>query len=259
MRVLRKGMKGPDVKKWQYFLIGQGFLSGRADGDFGEKTHAATVAFQQKHGLEPDGVVGHQTIVQAIQLGFTVLEETVDAGRNSPNWPPKPEFPPLVGTTQRQSMFGRFAYRVIPDSGGEVRILGDWGGQNIVSVAIPQLKGVEGAPKSGNIQFHRLAAERLQAMWAAWEKAGLVDRIVSWGGSFVPRLVRGGTSLSNHAFGTAFDINVPWNALGTLPALVGKKGSVRELVPIANEHGFFWGGHYAKRPDGMHFEVALLK
>jgi hypothetical protein len=40
--------------------------------------------------------------------------------------------------------------------------------------------------------------------------------------------------------------------------LVGEKGSVRELVPIANRWGFYWGGHYNGRPDGMHFEVAFL-
>jgi hypothetical protein len=38
MRVLRQGMKGLDVKKWQYFLIGQGFSLGKADGDFGERS-----------------------------------------------------------------------------------------------------------------------------------------------------------------------------------------------------------------------------
>jgi hypothetical protein len=40
---------------------------------------------------------------------------------------------------------------------------------------------------------------------------------------------------------------------------VGQHGSVRELVSIANEHGFFWGGHFDKRRDGMHFEVAVIK
>jgi len=43
-----------------------------------------------------------------------------------------------------------------------------------------------------------------------------------------------------------------------LPALVGQKGSVRELVPIANENGFFWGGHFNDRLDGMHFEIAKI-
>ena len=43
-----------------------------------------------------------------------------------------------------------------------------------------------------------------------------------------------------------------------LPAPAGAEGSVRELVDIANAHGFFWGGHFKGRPDGMHFEVAKL-
>lgn len=96
-------------------------------------------------------------------------------------------------------------------------------------------------------------------MWAEWEKEGLLDRVLSYGGTFVPRFIRGSkTQLSNHTFGSAFDINVPQNMLATMPALVGKKGSVRELVPIANKHGFYWGGHFT-RLDGMHFEVAQLQ
>jgi len=65
--------------------------------------------------------------------------------------------------------------------------------------------------------------------------------------------------LSNHAFGSAFDINASFNALGVEPARVGDRGCVRELVTIANDHGFYWGGHFAKRPDGMHFEVANIQ
>jgi hypothetical protein len=37
---------------------------------------------------------------------------------------------------------------------------------------------------------------------------------------------------------------------------------VRELVPLANKWGFWWGGHWGYngkgRYDGMHFEVAKL-
>ena len=92
-----------------------------------------------------------------------------------------------------------------------------------------------------------------------WEKAGLLDRIISFGGGFEPRFVRGSTTtLSNHSFGSAFDINVAWNERGHRPALVGEKGSVRELVPIAHKWGFWWGGHFST-PDGMHFEVAVLR
>jgi hypothetical protein len=82
--------------------------------------------------------------------------------------------------------------------------------------------------------------------------------ILTFDGSYVARFVRGSTSvLSNHSFGTAFDINVTWNRLGVVPALVGQKGSVRELVGIANDNGFYWGGHFT-RLDGMHFEIAKL-
>jgi hypothetical protein len=45
MKALRKGDKGPYVKKWQYFLAGQGFTKIVADGVFGDKTHEATIEF----------------------------------------------------------------------------------------------------------------------------------------------------------------------------------------------------------------------
>ncbi|MDI4232113.1 M15 family metallopeptidase [Bradyrhizobium sp. Arg237L] len=45
--------------------------------------------------------------------------------------------------------------------------------------------------------------------------------------------------MSDHASGTAFDINEHFNKFGNTPALVGSQGSVRKLVPIANQHGFY--------------------
>ena len=92
------------------------------------------------------------------------------------------------------------------------------------------------------MSFHRLAAAQLQGMWAEWETAKLLDRILIYDGSFVPRFVRGSrTVLSNHAFGSAFDINERYNKLGKRPALVGEKGSLRELVPIAKIVGVLLG------------------
>lgn len=262
MRVLRIGMKGQDIKKWQLFLIGQGFLRDIADGIFGDNTFKATVEFQEKYKLDPDGVVGHQSILKAVQLGYVILDDVEDNSTTGPNWPPKPDFPPLTGTAARQAVFGKFAYRhePLPDNYENIRILGNWETDNIVPVAIPQINGIKGAPRSCSVQFHRLAAEQLKSLWKAWEQEGLLGRVLTYEGSFSPRFIRGSTTvLSNHAFGTAFDINYSWNNLGSQPALVGAKGSVRELVPIANEHGFCWGGHFDKRQDGMHFEVAVSK
>jgi hypothetical protein len=260
MRVLRQGDRGADVKRWQFFLVGQNLDVGVADGIFGKRTHLATVAFQQAHGLVPDGIVANRTTGQAALLGFEIVTDT-SQDVHSAAFPPKPSFPPLIGTAARQKVFGKFSFVAAPVPGNaeNIRITDDWPSKNIVVVTIPQLAGIPGAGSSGKVQFHRAAADQLVSLWQAWADAGLIDRVLSWGGSFVPRFVRGSkTTLSNHAFGSAFDINVPFNPLGAIPALVGKKGAVRELVPLANEHGFYWGGHFPNRPDGMHFEIAKI-
>lgn len=262
MKALKKGSRGPDVKRWQFFLIGQGLQPGTADGIFGGQTEEATKVFQAKQKLPADGIVGNNTYAKAMLLGFEVVTGSNDNAddKASPLWPPKPGFAPLVSTAERQKVFGRYTYKhkPLPDNRENIVIDPPWESQNIVTVSVPQLAGVKGAPKSGNIRAHRLVAGQFQSLWKAWEDEGLLDRVLTWAGSYVPRLVRGGKSLSNHAFGTAFDINVAWNGLGRRPALVGQEGSVRELVPIAHDHGFYWGGHFT-RQDGMHFEVAQVK
>jgi hypothetical protein len=166
-------------------------------------------------------------------------------------------FKPLVSTAERQRVFGKFDYKTNPD--GTIKILGNWANKNIVKVHIPQLEGVEGAPKNGVVYFHRLGAEQLKNLFEEWDAEGLIDLVLTWAGSFVPRMIRGSkTTLSNHAFGTAFDINAAWNPLGKAPAAVGKKGSVIRLVEIAHKHGFYWGANFS-RSDGMHFELAQLQ
>jgi hypothetical protein len=259
MRVLRKGSKGKDVEDWQAFLRGQHHDEVIIDGAFGETTESATADFQKASGLTPDGVVGNQTYARAMALGFNLVTDTSTAD-DGPNWPPKPDFPPLVSTEERQALFGPLEFVSAPVSGNPeaIKITNGWDKTNIVMVKIPQLAGISGAPTDGKIAFHKNAKDQLVALFKAWEGAGKMPLVLSWAGSYVPRFVRGSRKvLSNHAFGTAFDINVPWNPLGAQPALKGQKGSTRELVQIANENGFYWGGHFS-RPDGMHFEVAKL-
>jgi len=53
---LSKGSKGESVKTMQRALIDQGFLSGKADGDFGGGTEKAVKAAQEAFGMEADGV-----------------------------------------------------------------------------------------------------------------------------------------------------------------------------------------------------------
>jgi hypothetical protein len=258
MKPLRHKDQGPFVRKWQTFLLGQDLYFGKIDGDFGPKTLEATKLFQQRAGLNADGVVGNQTLGEALRLGFTLFEDPGDE-RLGPNWPGLPTFFPLVSTSERQTVFGKFRFKHVPlaDNPENIQILDNWEAQNIQLIEIPQIASINnGSPR---VRFHKKGINQLKRLWQDWEDANLLPAVKTWHGAFVPRFVRGSrTQLSNHAFGTAFDINMRWNRLGATPALVGKEGCVRELVEIAHQNGFYWGGHFQKRADGMHFELASV-
>ena len=255
MKALRYGSRGTDVKQWQLFLVGYKLLYS-ADGVFGPKTKAATIEFQKKNRLVADGIVGNSTYARAMKLGFeVVIDEATD--ENSANWPPKPNFHSLYNEEKRQAAFGKFKYK---SSNGKVILLDDWKEKNIIKIDIPQLVGINmwGRPKKdGKILFHKKVSKQMLLLWAEWEKQGLLKHVLTWNSSYSARFIRGTTKLSNHAYGTAFDINVKWNGLAKQPALVGHTGCLRKLVPIANKFGFYWGGHF-RRKDGMHFEVAKI-
>lgn len=195
-----------------------------------------------------------------------VAEPRTRALSLEPDGPPRPTQLRPYTTAEKSAVFGTFQYEPDPNTfGGDgIRVLGGWVDENIVNVSIPQLNGKRLGDRvitNGSIRFHRLGQDALVALWAEWESAGLLDRVLTFHGGHAARFIRGSADrnprpLSNHALGTAFDINAAWNGFGRLPALVGAEGSVRELVEIANRHGFFWGGHFRGRPDGMHFELA---
>jgi peptidoglycan hydrolase-like protein with peptidoglycan-binding domain len=258
MEILRRGSEGDDVRRWQHFLFGRGLLPGIVDGLFGEVTQKATRTYQRRRRLQADGQVGPLTYAAALKDGFDPGFTDPRGGTSGADWPPAPIFPPLVTNAEREAVFGRFAYERISPTRADVRIVGGWEAAHIVQITVPQLAGIRGAPKSGRIRVHKGVREQVAALFEAWEKKGLLPLVRTWAGGFVPRFVRGSnTTLSNHAWGTAFDINAAWNPLGTLPPLRSRPGSVRELVPDAHAFGFYWGGHFSRR-DGMHFEVARV-
>jgi peptidoglycan hydrolase-like protein with peptidoglycan-binding domain len=70
-RTLKQGMTGSDVKEWQLVLNKYGSIVVATDGNFGPKTHEATVAFQRANKLDADGIVGKGTRAKLDQLaGF---------------------------------------------------------------------------------------------------------------------------------------------------------------------------------------------
>lgn len=260
MRVLRSNLSGDDVKSWQTFLRGLNPSSSLiVTGTFDPPTYSATVAFQRATGLQADGVVGTRTLGKAMSLGFNCLED-VSTDKSSSCWPPQP-LEPSLSPSEREKMFGSFAYVPVPVAGNPeaIKITDGWSMKNIVGVQTPTLNHLN----VNAVQFNKLAADQFLNLLRAWDDAGMSRLILSWGGTWSPRFIRGSrTVLSNHAWGTAFDINVQWNMLGAEPALVGSVGSVRELVDIASANGFYWGGWFGYkkggRADGMHFEICKL-
>ncbi len=257
LKLVKINSTGSSVGKWQYFLRGRGFYLGEVNEIFDEDTLRATIDFQRRYNLQPDGVVGNKSYGVAMQLGYEGISED-SLEKTSMNWPKKPSLPTLVSNEQRKKLFGSFTYasEPLPGNPENIRITGTWQAKNIELLHIPQLVRIKG---SDTVRFHKAAAAQLIKLWSDWDAAGLLHLVLTWDGSFVPRFIRGSRSiLSNHAFGSAFDINAAWNGLGVIPPMVGQKACVRELVEIANTNGFYWGGHYENRKDGMHFEIAKI-
>ncbi len=71
--VLEVGSSGANVTKVQNRLIQYGYMTGSADGKYGEKTRDAVILFQKRNSLTVDGRVGKAT---AAALGVTLTSST---------------------------------------------------------------------------------------------------------------------------------------------------------------------------------------
>jgi hypothetical protein len=259
------GGTGDWIVQWQTFLTGAGHYQGRLLPTFGPATEAATIRFQGAVGAQEDGIVGGAVTAAAADLGFQapwlgappMLRET------DPSWPRPSDLDGdgsadlvYVGSAERERRYGPLQWRPVPGSSSEIVITNDFAATKLCKIHLPQTVGLDcyGSSFRGNITIHKAAAQPLADAFAEIEAAGLQHLLLSWGGSFVPRRIRGSDALSNHAYGLAFDVNMAQNGLGVVPALAGNTGTVRPLVPIFEKHGFYWGGWYRSRKDGMHFE-----
>ena len=77
-----------------------------------------------------------------------------------------------------------------------------------------------------------------------------------WGYAF--RMTRGFDKiLSNHASGTAIDLNATKHPLGKSNTFTKQQSNTIQLLIV--KYGLSWGGNYKRRKDEMHFEIALDK
>ena len=122
------------------------------------------------------------------------------------------------------------------------RLVTSWDGMQVKGVSVHQKCGL-----SLRRVFDRiwLDAKQNQKTIEAWG-------MHLFGGGFNYRVVRGGSSLSMHAYGCAVDFDPARNGLGdSTPNFA----NVPEVLKAFADEGWTWGGSWA-RPDGMHWQAA---
>jgi hypothetical protein len=136
-----------------------------------------------------------------------------------------------------------------------------WEDANLVNVAPPYRMVLSWAPLSPvkTIRVHRKCADSLlRALTGIRDHYGTqveIERLGLhlYGGSYNFRLKRGGSTLSNHSWGGAIDINPAKNGLGV--KWDESKGMMpHAVVDVFAAEGWAWGGRW-KIADAMHFEA----
>lgn len=131
----------------------------------------------------------------------------------------------------------------------------DNGSARLRSIVIPARNGHRTLRTRGGSAGFLLAylalwfSEKLEDITAQ----GLLD---DWGFAFRP--VRDSSDLSNHASGTAIDLNATWHPLGAVWSGVFRKRTARDALHarLKYMHNVIrWGGDYRFRKDEMHFEI----
>ncbi|WP_122815941.1 M15 family metallopeptidase [Nocardioides pantholopis] len=173
-------------------------------------------------------------------LGADVPVQFVDAVARFGLDPGAPQTAVVVGATA--DAVGTFRYTVL--AGGRIAPDPAWVSAHITTEAVPIL---------GTVTCNRLIFPQLRAALEEVVQRGLADRIHpdEYAGCYYPRFIAGSSTLSNHAFGLALDLNVPGNGRGSVGAID------RTVVSIFKKWGFGWGGDW-KWTDPMHFEMNAL-
>jgi D-alanyl-D-alanine carboxypeptidase-like protein len=134
---------------------------------------------------------------------------------------------------------GVFRYTVL--GGGHIAPEPAWVSAHIATATVPIL---------GSVTCNKLIFPQLIAALQEVQSRGLADKIHpdQYAGCYYPRFIAGSTTLSNHAFGLALDINAVENQRGTAGLID------RGVVQIFQKWGFTWGGDWGYT-DPMHFEM----
>lgn len=149
--------------------------------------------------------------------------------------------------------FGSFNYRDL--EGGKIEVDVKWVKENMITYTLPPL--VQATFKVKTIQVHKNSK-------VYWDKAfsllaaepSLLKLIKTFDGVYVTRHIRWDSSkgISNHAWGTAIDLNAGQFPLGTYIDAQKSPNNPNLILfkKVFEPAGFSWGNSYK---DPMHFEI----
>ncbi|GGU21578.1 M15 family metallopeptidase [Nocardioides albus] len=178
-------------------------------------------------------------VVKPIQkiVGSDASVQRLDVVARAGLDPNAPQQAHVVGTVAEA--VGNYTYRANGD--GTITPAASWVSSHIVTAQVPIL---------GSVTCNKVMVPQLRAALQEVVDRGLAKTIdpKQYAGCYYPRFIANSTQLSNHAFGTAVDLNTAGNQRGT----VGEMD--RTVVAIFERWGFTWGGNW-KWTDPMHFEM----
>lgn len=145
-----------------------------------------------------------------------------------------------------------------PDYGGTFR-------KNMVQVNLPYTMWMDDIKITKTWMNKSCSDSLLRVLTYVWDENDRdYDKIKAqqlhiFSGAWNIRNMRGGASLSTHAYGVAIDIAAPYNSLGKKPGY-NKHSFTKDslIVKAFREEGWTWGGEWERRPDGMHFQAARV-
>lgn len=216
-------------------------ITGAVDAVVNEKW-GETLGFPRHNALLiSTGIAAPDRVVTPIKriVGGGVSIQRLDVVAQLGLDPQAVQVPVLVGAVA--DAVGEYSYTV---ADGRVIPSAEWVRSHITTETVPIL---------GSITCNKHIFPQLKEALAEIVERGLADKIYpdQYAGCYYPRFIAGSQTLSNHAFGLAFDINVPGNQRGSVGEID------RTVVSIFEKWGFAWGGRW-KWTDPMHFELARI-
>jgi len=251
-RTIRRGSKGDDVRRWQAFLLMDGYRIGLADGNFGQKTEIATKQFQTKKKLKADGIVGANTWKFVPDNFIPVLPAIpVNAPSSNNNNPQAP-------SKSSNLVWPKQDYNSMVNFYGPV-------GENQTKLTLPYPMRLAWDTKTTLIRItcHKKCSESFYNIFEKTIKLYGQKEITRlkldlFGGCLNVRRVRGGTSWSVHSWGAAIDIDPDNNQLkwGKDRATLAKP-VYEPFWKIVEAEGAISLGR-SRGYDYMHFQFAKL-